>query len=453
MFEFGRGLRRLLGAESPPRPFKDGMTGGDAALLELLDLKMLRAEAKAADIAAGRVGERDRGRLLLQACVVWREVARRCGDAAALRKAAQSAEAAFADYERRSKPEGAYRARVEQALCAMLGAELFGDEGLNAAAERMLRAARHGSGPAAMIASAGLAILAARKAVLDGDLVEVRSAARTFNDPIGALEFAGKRDHILRLAAADARAARAEMLAGAGLRLQDEALVRSAVGDLEAAASRLDAAYEPLTWSRIDAARACAHAALGEVMGDIGMIADAVGGLADALDGQARDHSPLDWARGQATLASALQTLGEAGAAEAAFEKAVTCFDRAALVLKDAPALTLRAVVAANRAACLAKSAELTGDLAVLDAAEAAFKTELAAGSPAKDPTAWALLQIHLGRLYETRLQITGQDKGQRAAAALAFSAALDVFAEEGLRSLADLAAQGLERLRSQTVH
>src|SRR6185436_1796315 len=161
--------------------------------------------------------------------------------------------------------------------------------------------------------------------------------------------------------------------------------------------SRLDAAYEPLTWSRIDAARACAHAALGEVMGDIGMIADAVGALANALDGQARDHSPLDWARGQATLASALQTLGEAGAAEAAFEKAVTCFDRAALVLKDAPALTLRAVVAANRAACLAKSAELTGDLAVLDAAEAAFKTELAAGSPAKDPTAWALLQIHLG--------------------------------------------------------
>jgi tetratricopeptide (TPR) repeat protein len=452
MFEFGRELRRLFGVESALGAPRDGMTGGDAALLELLDLKMLHAEAKAADVAAGRIGEKDKARRLLESAVAWREVARRSGDPTALRKAASTAEAAHLAFDRQRRGEGAARARVEQALCAMLGAELFGDEGLNAAAEKILRGARRGSGAAAGLAAAILAALVGRKALGQGDLVEVRAAARAFNDPIAALESAGRRDHAVRIAAAEARIARAELLEGAGLRLKDEALVRAAIGDLEAAVAKLDPAYEPLTWSRIDTARAGCLVALGELTGDIGMIADAVTALSESLEGQPRDHSPLDWAKGQAALAMALQSLGESGVCEAAFEKAVTCFDRAALALKDAPGLSLRATVASNRAICLARSAELTGDLAVLDAAEAAFKTELAGGAHRRDPVAWALLQTHLGRLYEARLEITGQDRGERAAAALAFSAALDVFGEQGLRSLADLAAQGLERLKAQSV-
>ena len=452
MFEFGRELRRLFGGDGVPGAFKDGMTGGDASLLELLDLKLLLAEAKAADVAAGRVGEKDKARRLLEASIVWREVARRTGDAAALRKAAASAEAAHLAFDRHRRGEGAARARIEQARCSMLGAELFGDDGLNAAAEKILRVARRGSGVAAALAAATLAALLGRKALIQGDLVEVRAAARAFNDPIAALEMLARRDHAMKVALAEARGARAEMLEGAGLRLKDEALVRAALGDLEAAAARLDPAYEPVTCSRLEAARAGCCVSLGELTGDVGMIADAVGALAQSLEGQTRDHSPLDWARGQAALANALQSLGEAGVTEAAFEKAVTCFDRAALVLRDAPALSLRATVASNRAVCLARSAELSGDLAVLDAAEAAFKTELAAGAHKRDPVTWALLQTHLGRLYEARLEITGKDRGERAAAALAFSAALDVFGEEGLRSLADLAAQGLERLKAQSV-
>jgi hypothetical protein len=43
----------------------------------------------------------------------------------------------------------------------------------------------------------------------------------------------------------------------------------------------------------------------------------------------------------------------------------VVCFDRAALVLKDTPALSLRAAVASNRAICLAGSAELSGDFEI----------------------------------------------------------------------------------------
>jgi hypothetical protein len=57
--------------------------------------------------------------------------------------------------------------------------------------------------------------------------------------------------------------------------------------------------------------------------------------------------------------------------------------------------------------------------------------------------------QLNFARLYEARMGVTGQDRGERAASALALSAALDVFGEHGLRSLADTTARRLEDLRS----
>src|SRR5207248_1050462 len=115
------------------------------------------------------------------------------------------------------------------------------------------------------------------------------------------------------------------------------------------------------------------------------------------------------------------------------------------LVLKDAPATPLRGMAAGERAMCLARSAELTGDIAVLDTAETALKIELAGLQPNRDPVGWALVQLHLARLYEARVEITGKDRGERAAAMLALDAVLDVFGEQGLRSLAVMAMEVLE--------
>ena len=171
--------------------------------------------------------------------------------------------------------------------------------------------------------------------------------------------------------------------------------------------------------------------------------------LAGALDHLVRDHSPLDWARAQVSLARVLTALGEAAADERAFEKAVTCYDRAHLVLREAPASPLRGLAAGERAVCLARSAELTGDLSVLQAAETALKIELAGQRPRLDPVAWALAQLHLARLYEARLDITGKDRGERASALMALEAALDVFADQGMRSLTIMASDALERLRA----
>ena len=46
-------------------------------------------------------------------------------------------------------------------------------------------------------------------------------------------------------------------------------------------------------------------------------------------------------------------------------------------------------------------------------------------------------------------MDITGVDRGERASAAFALNAALDVFGELGLRSLSIIAADALERLAS----
>ena len=451
MFEFGRELRRLFGGRTP-FPGKDGLTGGDGALLELLDLRMLKAEAKAADVAAGRVGAKDRPRRLLEAAAVWRELARRTGDAPSLRKAAAAAEQAADGFAGAHRQQGWAQARLLQASSALLGAELFGDAGLEAAAEQAAGEAQRVGGAAGMMALAVLATIRARRSVASGGPAEARAAARLFNDPIGMLESAGRRDAHLRQAGAEARVSRSELLMGAGLRLKDEDLLRAGVGDLAAAEERLDPAYEPLLLSRIAIAKAAAKSALGEMTGDVARIARAVSALAKALDGLARDQSPYDWARGQIALARALSQLGEATDNETAFSKALTCYDRAGAVLRDAPGLALRAEAANGRGLTLARLAELTGDPHVLDAAEVAFKAELASGPHRADPTAWAMLQVQLGQVYVIRLTLNGRDRGERAAAAMAFQAALDVFAEEGLRSLAAVAAEGLERLAAAKV-
>jgi tetratricopeptide (TPR) repeat protein len=450
MFELGRDLMRLFGGERL-RPFADGLTGGDTGLLELLDLRLLRQEGKAADVAAGRISANDKAERRLAAAVVWREVARRSGDATALRKAAATAEAAAAAFDPQRRPDGWARARCEQGFCAMLGAELFGDEGLNAAAEvafREARATARGSF-AAPLADVGLAVVEARQDLAQGDAAAARVAAARFNAPIAALDTLARRGPAARPLAAEARLVRADMLCGWGARLKDEALLKAALDDAEAAARRVDSAYEPLTWARAEILRGQTLTLWGETVGDIDAIASGATVLAAALDHLSRDHSPLDWARTQIALAQALQALGEASADERAYEQAVTCYDRANLVLKDAPATPLRGMAAGARAMCLARSAELTGDLAVLDAAEAAMKIELSNLQARRDPVGWALAQLHLARLYEARIDITGKDKGERASAVTALDAALDVFGEQGLRSLAVVASEALERLRA----
>ena len=449
MFDLGRELKRFFAAERVAPP-TDGLTGGDSSLLELLDSRLLAQEAKAADIAAGRISAKDKPRRRLEAAIVWREVARRTGDPAALRKAAAGAETAASGFEATHRRDGWARARCEQAFCALLGAEIFGDPGLNATAEAAFREARTSvrGGLAAPLADVGLLAIEGRRLLDKVDAAEARAFADRFATPIAALDAIAKRVTAARALAAEARLVRADLLAGWGARLKDGDLLDAAAREAAAAGDRLDSAYEPLTWVRAKIAHGQALALRGEAVGDVDALAAGAGALALALDNLTRDHSPLDWARTQISLAQALQALGEASGDARAFEHAVNCYDRAALVLKETPTLPLRGLAAGTRAVCLARAAEITGDRAVLDAAEAAMKIELAKLTPRRDPLGWALAQLHLARLYEARMGLTGKDCGERAAAMMALDAALDVFGEHGQRSLSVLAVDAMARLK-----
>lgn len=448
MFEFSRELKRLFQADAP----KDGLTGGDLSLLELLDLNLIAAEGRAADIAAGRVSAQDRPMRQLEAAGVWREIARRTGDPIALRRSASAAELAANAFKAEHRTQGWARARGEQAAVATLGAALFVEEGLLAAADIAYTeaAAAGGTGMPGQLGDLGRLVIEARMAAATADRGAVLALAARFDAPIRALELHGRRRAAGRLAAADARGERARFLTDCGARLKDPMLLRLALDGLAPALARLDPAYEPVCWARIVTLRAAARTALADMDGEIGEVAEVINELLKVIEYVGRDHSPLDWANAQTTLAGALHLLAEAGGGreDAAFDQAIGCLDRALTVFNVQPALKARASASYNRASLLVRRAELAGDLAALDEAEAAMRVELAASNPAGDPVGWAVRQLNFARLYEARLSLTGRDRGERRSAALALNTALDVFGEHGLRSLADVAARGLERLK-----
>ncbi len=443
MFEFGREFRRLFKAEA----FKDGLTGGDASLLELLDLDLLRVEGRAADVAAGRISAKDRPQRYLEAARVWREIARRTGDVACLRKAASAAEQAAAGFDREHRLAAWASARCEQAGIGLLGADLVGDDGLNAAAAVALEQAQAAAGGVtAALAAVGRACVEARALRAIGNLSQALAAAARFDIPILELEGHGRRRAAGRLLAAQARVERAEFLAACGTRLKEPMPLRMAIDGAKLAAKRLDPAYEPLSWVRAEAVRWASEAALAALDIDIAAIAKAVNGLVAALETVNRDQSPLDWASLQAALAGALQMLGEATDSDGAFGQAAGAYSRVLVVIDRLPSLPGRAEVVYQRALCLARRAELAADLKGLRRAENELRAELAAGNPNKDPVGWAVRQLSLASLHEARATISGRDRGDRQRAALGLAMALEVFKEHGQRSLADEASRMLER-------
>ena len=435
MFEFGREFRRLFKADT----FKDGLTGGDASLLELLDLDLLRVEGRAADVAAGRISAKDRPQRYLEAARVWREVARRTGDVVCLRKAASAAEQSAAGFDRDRRAGAWAAARCEQAGIGLLGAELVGDDGLSAAASVALEQAQTAAGPGviAALAATGRAVVEARALRSIGNLKQALAAAARFDTPILELETHGRRRAAGRLLAAQARIDRAEFLAACGTRLKEPMLLRMAIDGAKLAARKLDPAYEPLSWARAETVCWSSEAALAALDIDIAAIAKAVNGLVAVLETLTRDQSPLDWAGVQAALAVALQMLGEATDSDGAFGQAAGAYSRVLIVIDRLPNLPARAE---------ARRAELAADLKGLRRAENELRAELAAGSPNTDPVGWAVRQLSLSSLHEARAAISGRDRGDRRRAALGLTLALDVFKEHGLRSLADEASQALER-------
>jgi hypothetical protein len=433
MFEIGRELMRFF---SPSRP-RDGLCLGDVSLLELLDLNLLRAEARSADVAAGRTGITGRAQRLIEASAVHRELARRTGDAAALRKAASCAERAVETLKREGRKTILVQALCARAQVALTGADLFGENGLNAAAGFLA-----GQSPAADDAAVIRARLAARRAIGAGELRDVEAAA-------SGLLAAAAASRPGEPAGARLCADRAELLMSGGDRLREPRLIEEALAALDAAIRRVDGAFHPLTLARLKELRGQCLLKLADVSGDVALILDGVDTFAEAIELIGPGHSPLDWARLHHGMGLAYMALGEAGPSAAGFDRALQAFSKALIVTQSVPGVALRTMVVQDRAAGLVRRAEILGDVYALDEAEAVLRGELAVLKPSADPAPWAVLQLNLARIYLEQAALRGLDQGEGSRAGEALSAALDVFAELGMRSLAVEAEAQLERLRN----
>lgn len=445
MFEFGREIRRIFG--------NHGRVETDPTLYELLNLKLLIAQGRHLDIEGGRVSTKDRYTPYVEAAQIWREYARRTGDPVALRRAATSAENAGKAAVTTSE---AASAALEQALTCILGCELFDTAELLDSAETLL------SGGKAAIANDEalktrfaqaearlLARMASRKGA--GDLDPCLHAMSRIDRAIERADERVRQTNAARdkIEAAQARFERGDLLMMVGLDRGDASLMAAVVKDFDALRLRLDPDYEPVTHARVVLRLAQAYIWQGQIEGRPEIISEGIALLSHEDNaGLDYEHSPLDWVEHKQALAMGLQALGELTLNEEVCDKAMAVYDLA-LKRPMQKQLSLRAQLANNRAACLARHAEIKGDLTSLEKAEKAFKIELRNVKPQDDPVGWAILQSNLARLYVARGDITGFML-ERAEAAYALEAAHEIFVEHGARALAEAAKLHLDRVREQ---
>jgi len=443
MFEFGRELRRIFRNQ--------GRVDTDPSLYELLNLKLLITQGRALDIEGGRVSTKYRFGPYIEAAQVWREYARRTGDPAAVRRAANAAE--NAGKEAKTALEGA-QAVLEQALTCLLGIDLFEAWDLMPTAEKLLAEGRVAAADDEALRirfNRAEAMLAARLAVRQGIAEDLEPALLAMSHIDRAIE---RADHQVRktqsardkLDAAHARFERGDLLMLVGLDRGDASLMAAVIKDFQALRDRLDAAYEPVTHARVTLRLAMAHVWKGQIEGRPDLISEGIAMLASDDGPPDYEHSPLDWVEHRHALAMALQALAELTLNQEVYDKAMAVYDQALRRPLQKP-LRLRAQVVNNRAGCLARHAELKGDLKALDKAELTFKDELRGVRPGDDPVSWAILQTNLARLYVARGDITGFMM-ERTEAAYALEAAHDIFVEHGMKALGRSAMEYLDRVR-----
>jgi len=294
-------------------------------------------------------------------------------------------------------------------------------------------------------------MLAARLAVRQGVAEDLEPALLAMSHIDRAIERADVQVRKTQAArdkidAAQARFERGDLLMLVGLDRSDASLMAAVIKDFEALRIRLDAAYEPVTHARVMLRLAQAHIWQGQIEGRPEIISEGIALLTKDDEPVDYEHSPLDWVEHRHALAMGLQALAELTMNQDIYDKAMAVYDHALKRPLQKP-LRLRAQVVNNRAGCLARHAELKGDMKALDAAEMTFKDELRGVRASEDPVSWAILQTNLARLYVARGDITGFMM-ERAEAAYALEAAHDIFVEHGMKALSRSAMEYLDRVR-----
>lgn len=444
MFEFGRELRRIFRHHDRIET--------DTSLYELMNLQMLIAQGRHFDIEGGRVSTQDRFTPYVQAAAVWREYARRTGDPVAVRRAAASAE--NAGKAAQSAAEAALAA-LEQALTCLLGHDLFETGDLLTSAEDLLASARmavQDEEPLRARFNRAEAQLAMRMAVRKGVSDDLDMAMLAMAHIDRAIERADQRVHKThgsaeRIEAALSRIDRADLLMLIGQDRGDASLMTAVIRDFEALSVRLDPACEPVIHARVLLRLAQAHIWRGEIEGRPDAVSAGVALLSQQEACLDYEHAPLDWVAHQQALAQGLQILSELTLQADLHDQAMKIYDLA-LKRPMQKALIQRSRLIEARAACRTRQAESQGSLKALDAAEDAFKAELRTVRADADPIGWAILQWQLARVYVARGEMSGFMM-ERAEAAYALEAALDIFHEHDMQGLAASAGALQDSIRT----
>ncbi len=425
----------------------------DPALMQLLPLMALRAEAGATGLAAHAAGKGEAAGAFLSHALVLREIARRTGEVETLARAA-SAVLRARDLSKGDRRIAA-QALFSHAQILFLASTLFGDdEAAKVAGQRLDEASAL---PLDLVARARVealrAALLGRGALGDPaaiDPARYTAAVAAASAAVHGLEAQARIGKLDDSEVHEARCDRIELLIASGQQAKNRRILEQACDELHALIPLLDAAYRPLTWARSETLRGQTLAALGDLIGEAAPLAEGSAVLNAVVEEIPDGHSPLDSARAGHALGLVLQALGEACEEEALFDKAIAAFAPALQTLDASPLLPLRAVVAHDGAVCLARRAERRGDLKALVHAEAAFRDTLKRRSAVTDPVAWAVTQVALARIYEAEAEIRGDirgDGGRLNEAAFALASALEVFGERGLRSLSEVALAALTRV------
>ena len=441
------GLDRIAGGLRRER--RRGALLADPGRLELLSLRAL-GDLLPPHALFAEPNLELRAVAALDHAVLERELARRTGDRRRLANAFEAAALA-------ARSAGAERrlyagAQLQTALCALMAVELFGDADAPAQAEAAL-----GEAEAALncqpgrLGGPGLirARLASRDALRARDRDAALATAALFGEAAAGLDARLRATGAGEPEWAAAHCEKAELMTGVGTALKDAGLLDRAGRDMSLLASRLDAVRLPLSWMRAQTLQGSALRALGEITGEARLMKDAAIALGAAFDAIPADHSPLDRARAAHGLGLALQGLAEATGEPLAFQSAQTAFDRALQQLGEART-PLTSVIAYDRAACLARRAEKSGDVSALREAEGVFRADLAARSAQADPVGWAVVQVALARVYQARAKLTGETV-ELSDAAFALTEALEVFTDHGQPTLAQVALTTLEAIQGRS--
>lgn len=442
MLHFGR-------QQHPERRPADDLSGrfADApALLQLLPLAALKTEIKtSARVPPPANDVHGRARRLLREATLLQEVARRTGEIETLAKAASSARRAF-ELSRGDRRLLA-RARVKHGEILVLSGMLFADPAALSLAEETLAETAGADVSAAARGGALRAALAARRALDEADGGLEADAETRLAEAAAHLERLAGHGRVDGAEAAESRMDLAELQLTAGMKHKDRTRLEAGLRTIAAAARTLDADVRPLSWGRSELLRGQTLAALGDLSGQPELVSEGAGVLRRLVAELDPDTSPLDAARASHALGRVLQTLAELFEDETLYDGAIAAMGPALSILDGTHELPLRALAAHDAAVCLTRRAERRGDLASLARAEAVFLNALKARAGSRDPLAWAVTQVALARIYAAEAEITGR-RGRVAEAGVALAAALDVFAEKGLRSLSEAALVAVERLK-----